>query len=92
MKSKLFIYTALSFITGVIFSVVFLHSYINSQRNQGRHEGALNGKREVLDFLAENITNTTTNKEVKKLDQYYNFKDYGISIIEINGVKTLKIE
>jgi len=77
------------FIGGLI-SAIILVNYIGTQRNQGFHDGDLNARIEIMDFLNKNIKNDIS--KIKRTDKYLTVKDASIVIIEIDGIKTILVE
>ena len=79
------------FIFGIILTGLVLYQYISSQRNQAYNKGFLDGRVDMIKFLGENIKNDTTTNKVIKMDRYYDFKYYRLSVIKINGIQTIQV-
>jgi len=84
------LYVFIGLIVGSILTGLFLSQYISNQREQAHYKGTLNGKIELWEFLDKNIQNNSLNIELKETGKYYDFKDIRLSIVEINGVKTIQ--
>ena len=91
MKKNIII-VLFSFLIGSIITSFLFYSFIENQRNAGYNNGYITGKFEVLNFLKENIQNTKFSKEeIKVLNQQLSVKYASISVVEINGIKTIII-
>ena len=80
----------IGFMIGTILTGLFLYQFISSQKNQGYNTGYLVGGFSVIKFLDKNIQNNL-NSQITDLGIYHQHKYVSISIVEINGVKTIQI-
>lgn len=90
-KIRLIIITIISFVLGGIIAILVLYPQIQNRYKIGHNAGRLDGGFEVINFLEENVQNNTA-KEKVDLEKYLDFKDARISIVEIDGIKTIIIE
>jgi len=84
----LFIFIGL--IIGSLLTGLFLYKYIESQKQQGYNTGYLDGVFSIVTFLDKNIQNNL-DSQITDLEVDYRYKYVGISVVEINGVKTIQI-
>ncbi len=47
---------------------------------------------ELLDFLRKNVDNEVLSENIKIINSDYIFKDYNIDVIEIDNIKTIRID
>jgi len=80
----------IGFIIGTILTGSFLYQFIDSQKNQGYNTGYLDGGFSIITFLDKNIQNNL-DSQITDLEVYHRHKYVGISVVEINGVKTIQI-
>lgn len=80
----------ISFICGIVISSLVLYSQIQNRYIIGKNCGKLEGEYRVLNFLKNNISNDTT-LNIKQINKNLSIKCSSISIVEINGVQTIKI-
>ena len=78
------------FILGTILTGSFLYQFISNQRNQGYNTDYLAGGFSIIKFLDKNIQNDLDN-QITDLERYHQHKYVSISVVEINGVKTIQI-
>ena len=86
------IFTAIIFfLLGGTLASGILFARIHNMYKVGYNSGKIDGGLEVTEFLKEGIQNDTTNKNVVETEKYLPVKHKGISIVEIDGVKTVEI-
>lgn len=92
MKKNIFIAIIFCLIGGVLASLILIPQ-IKNRYEMGYNNGYTTGKFEVMNFLKENVKNTQfTSEEIKAYYQYLSVKYASISVVEINGVKTIIVE
>ncbi|MCH4897132.1 hypothetical protein E0494_10540 [Marinilabiliaceae bacterium JC040] len=90
-KKLTIILCLISFICGIVLTSFILYYQIQNRYIIGKNCGKLEGEYRVLKFLKENISNDST-LNIKQTDKNLSIKCSSISIIEINGIQTIKIE
>lgn len=86
---KQIITSIIFFVFGACISGLFLWNQIENRYKIGHNAGILEGKFQMMDFLKKNVQNTSEN--TKELDIHFQVKYADISVIEINGIKTVII-
>ena len=79
------------FLLGGTLATLVLFDRIQNMYKAGYNSGKIDGGFEVIEFLKEGIQNDITNKNVVETEKYLPVKYKGISIVEIDGVKTVEI-
>ena len=87
---KKYVAIVLAFILGAGVSTMLLFHQIQNRYDMGFNAGHSSGVFKVIHFLDENIENDSS-KEIIDLGKHINYKYKRISIIEIDGVKTVTI-
>lgn len=64
--------------------------YANWQRKIGILQGHKEGNIEIIDFLAKHFPEP--NGEIVLPGHFFGLKWYGVSVIETNGIKTIRVK
>lgn len=88
---KTIITSIIAFILGAVLASLVLLPQIENRYTIGHNQGFLDGGFEVIHFLNENIQNANEDKAID-LNKHFPFKCTSISVVEINGVKTVIIK
>lgn len=67
-----------------------MFSQIENRYEIGKNQGYLTGATDVFKFIQKNVKNNESN--IKELGYFFDLKASRISVVEINGVKTLIIK
>jgi hypothetical protein len=78
-------------IGGGMVATIMYHQ-INNRYTMGFNTGFIHGGNKIIEFLDTHIENELTGKKVKVLNKYLDHKVSRISVLNINGVKTITIK
>ncbi len=84
------LFITIGIIIGSIVTGLLMNEYISSQRAQGYNDGSLDASVKIYDFLKENVKNDTLSKKAIELNKRFTFKYFTLSVVEINGVRTVQ--
>lgn len=88
---KLIITASATFILGVLAASLVLWPQINNRYVIGHNAGKLDGGFEVVNFLKKNVQNSDMERAIE-LNKSLGVKYVSISVVEINGVKTVVVK
>lgn len=80
-----------SLIGGGIVAIA-LFPQIENRYAMGVNTGYIQGGNDVIEFLDKHINNDIENRNLKNLETYLDHKISRISIVEIDGIKTVSIQ
>ncbi|MGZ2369464.1 hypothetical protein ACXR6G_06730 [Ancylomarina sp. YFZ004] len=88
---KIIVTAIIAFVLGGALASLILLPQIENRYTIGHNQGFLDGGFEVIGFLDENLQNTNEDKAID-LNKHLSFKYISISLVKINGVKTIIIK
>ena len=87
---KKYLTLGLCFVLGGLLAASILFHQIRNRYEMGYNTGYVQGGMDIVRFLDENISND--NRAATTFGIFHDHKDARISIVEINGVKTVVVE
>jgi hypothetical protein len=81
----------LGIIIGTVITAFILYPQIGNRYKMGVNTGYIQGGNTVIEFLAKHINNDTQGKQLVELNEFLHHKASTLSVIEINGVKTISV-
>ncbi len=95
LKNGLFILLGCALGGGIV--ATLMYPQIQNRYTIGVNTGYINGGNHIIDFLAKNISNKESSIETKKrkaidLNTYLHHKASTISVVEIDGIKTINVK
>ncbi len=95
LKNGLFILLGCVLGGGIV--ATLMYPQIQNRYTMGVNTGYINGGNHIIDFLAKNINNQKSSNEPQKrkvidLNTYLHHKVSTISVLEIDGVKTISVK
>jgi hypothetical protein len=91
MTIKNLLLITLGIAIGVVITAAIMFSQIKNRYTMGVNTGYIQGGLTVIEFITKNINNDTQGKKVTELNTFLHHKASTLSVIEINGVKTISV-